>query len=71
MCPVAPLYKYAGVSLSNVSATSCQYEARPFFHSNSSHSFYSFSLSVDSYMFQCSMFLYICLGTFFVAEASL
>jgi adenosine 3'-phospho 5'-phosphosulfate transporter B2 len=28
--PVAPLYKYAGVSLSNVLATSCQYEALKF-----------------------------------------
>ncbi|KAH8955921.1 hypothetical protein BDL97_07G010900 [Sphagnum fallax] len=30
MRPVAPLYKYAGVSLSNVLATSCQYEALKF-----------------------------------------
>ncbi|KAG0585417.1 hypothetical protein M758_2G009800 [Ceratodon purpureus] len=27
IAPVAPLYKYAGVSLSNVAATTCQYEA--------------------------------------------
>lgn len=26
MAPVAPLYSYAGVSLSNVVATTCQYE---------------------------------------------
>lgn len=27
LAPVAPLYKYAAVSLSNVIATTCQYEA--------------------------------------------
>jgi hypothetical protein len=30
LVPVAPMYSYAGVSLSNVVATTCQYEVRRF-----------------------------------------